>query len=229
MFDWFKWKGELSTAYGITVQHQPPITLAQERADAVTVFGRSGSFTKLEGEDVYDDILFAFEIATRDEYITPSLAAWLRGSGQLEIANRPGGYYEGRLNNQIKLERMLQGNRSGELIFRCQPYFYHSVSPISTLTTSGTLYNPGNVASAPLIVVSGTGDIVLTVGTQVVELDSVVDSITMDSQLMLCYKGTANTSAQMTGSYILLEPGSNAISWTGTVTSVAITPRWRDV
>ena len=97
-----------------------------------------------------------------------------------------------------------------------------------TITTSGTIVtNPGSVYSEPKITVTGSGDITLMVGTTIVELTGVTESIVIDSALQEAYKGTTLMNDHMIGDFPVLKPGANAISWTGTVTKIVIQPNWR--
>ena len=97
-----------------------------------------------------------------------------------------------------------------------------------TLTAStSTVTNPGSVYSEPVITVYGSGDITLMVGTDIVELEGISGSITLDSQIHEAYSGTASMNSAMSGEFPVLKPGQNAISWTGDVTKVEISPNWR--
>ena len=97
-----------------------------------------------------------------------------------------------------------------------------------TLTTSPTFVNnPGNVYAEPIITVYGSGDITLMVGTTIVQLEGIEDSVTLDSSLMEAYKGADSLNSSMSGEFPLLQPGANAVSWSGSVTSVVVKPNWR--
>lgn len=70
------------------------------------------------------------------------------------------------------------------------------------------------------------------VGSTIVELNGVDGSITIDSVLKEAYKedalGTSTLqNEKMTGEFPILRPGANAVSWTGSVTLLQITPNWR--
>ena len=159
-----------------------------------------------------------------------AVAKWLRGSGTVRFANRPAGVYYARVCNQIPFDRILRGNpqRSFTVTFRCKPFLYLDSSADVTVTASGTtVTNPGAVDSEPLIKVYGSGDITLMVGTQIVELEDVSSQIFLDSEIQEAYKGTTSMNSAMSGEVPKLLPGMNAISWTGNVTSIVITPRWR--
>ena len=159
-----------------------------------------------------------------------AVAKWLRGSGTVRFANRPAGVYYARVCNQIPFEKILRGNpqRSFTVTFRCKPFLYLDNSPDTTITASGsTITNPGAVDSEPLIKVYGSGDITLMVGTQIVELEDISSQIFLDSEIQEAYKGTTSQNNHMSGEFPKLLPGMNAISWTGNVSSIVISPRWR--
>ena len=159
-----------------------------------------------------------------------AIASYLKGSGKVAFANRPGGFYFARIVNQIPFEKILRGNphRSFAVNFRCQPFWYQENVPEITVTTSGAfITNPGSVYSEPVITVYGSGEITLMVGMTIVELDGITDSITLDTPLMEAYKDMTSMNGCMSGDFPTLLPGSNAISWTGNVTKVVIQPNWR--
>ena len=230
MNDYFIWNGVDCRTYGIHVADQPPVTIPQERSTQTNVPGRPGSLTQLEGEDVYDDMVLTAQCFISDPAQIPAIAAWLKGKGTVTFANRTGGHYNARISNQIPFEKVLRGNPhcSFAVNFRCFPFWYQDNAADVTLTTSGTaITNPGSVYSDPVITVTGSGDITLMVGTTIVELTGVSGSIVIDSVLKEAYKGTTLMNDHMSGDFPVLKPGLNAISWTGTVTQVAIKPNWR--
>ena len=65
------------------------------------------------------------------------------------------------------------------------------------------------------------------VGTTIVELTNVSGSIVLDCALKEAYKGTTLMNDHMSGDFPVLKPGLNAVSCSGNVTSVVISPRWR--
>lgn len=230
MNDWFDWNGTRCITKGIHVLEQPTYTLPAERSAFTAVSGRSGSLTTLEGDEVYDDIVLTATCIIDGENRIPTLSAWLKGGGNVTFANRPGGFYKARIVNQIAFEKILRGNphRKFAVNFRCQPFWYQSNVPDITITQStSTVTNPGTVASEPIITVYGSGDITLAVGATIVELTEVNGSITIDSEILECYKGVTGCNAQMSGDFPVLVSGNNAISWIGSVSRVVIQPNWR--
>jgi phage-related protein len=232
MNDWFSWNGVKSTEYGIHITEQPSVIRPAERAVFTNVPGRSGSLTTLEADDVYDDFILPVECAVSDLSRVAEIGSWLKGAGTLELAERPGGYYEARVVNQIEFAKVLRGrsNRTLTVTFRCHPFWCESGVEDIVLTVSGsTVTNPGNVASEPVITVYGSGDITLMVGMTIVELEGVSGSITLDTPLMEAYSGTESMNDRITGEFPTLAPGDTPMSWSGEVSTVAITPNWKYV
>ena len=230
MTDYFIWNGVDCRTKGIHVSELPPITIPLERSKQTIVPGRPGSLTQLEGDDVYDDMILTATCFIVDPAQIPAIAAWLKGKGTVTFANRTGGHYNARIANQIPFEKVLRGNPhcSFAVNFRCYPFWYQENVSDVTITTSGdTITNPGSVYSEPLLTINGSGDITLMVGTTIVELTNISGSIVLDCALKEAYKGTALMNDHMSGDFPVLKPGMNGISWSGNVTSIVISPRWR--
>ena len=221
---WFKWNGVKSTEYGIYVDTQPPITMPAERVSYTQVPGRAGTLTETEGEDVYDDLVLTVYCVMKDGARIADIMKWLKGSGKVEFANRPGGFYYGRVSNQIPFEKVLRGreNRSFSIIFRCKPFWHRQGEQSVTLTGSGSVMNEGSVYSGPIITVKGNGDGTLMVGSTLIELNKLEGSITIDSELQEAYNAQESLNSKMNGEFPRLNVGLNGISWTGGITSVTV-------
>ena len=230
MTDYFIWNGVDCRTKGIHVSKLPPLTIPLERSTQTNVPGRPGSLTQLEGDDVYDDMILTATCFIADPAQIPLIAAWLKGKGTVTFANRTGGHYNARIANQIPFEKVLRGNPhcSFAVNFRCFPFWYQdNVSDVTITTSGGTITNPGSVYSEPLITLTGSGDITLMVGTTIVELTGITSGIVLDCTLKEAYLGTALMNDHMSGDFPVLKPGLNGISWSGNVTRIVISPRWR--
>ncbi len=210
----------------------PEIILPEESVTFTDIPGLSGSLAQTEGADVYKDITLAVKCYCPDP--TPmavmAIAAFFRGSDRLELPNRPDGYYEARVVNQIPFAKILRGNapRSFTVNFRCKPFLHLYNGEIEQAFSSGDfLINPTGVQAKPLITITGSGDITLLVGTQIIELHGIEGGIILDSELQEAYWNDTLKNSCMTGEFPLLGGGNVAISWTGgTVTQVTVVPRW---
>lgn len=234
MNDYFIWKGVSCADKGICVLEQPPYTLPKERLTFTDVPGRSGALTRRQDEDgeVYDDIILEPKCIIKDVRNVQELFNYLRGSGQVTFPTRPEGYYEASIINQIPLDKVMRGrpHRKFSVQFRCKPFLHLRVCADITVSQSLTaVTNPFPISSRPLIKVNGSGDITLMIGTQIVELEDVDGHIMLDCEMQEAYKGDTLLNGSMTGKFPRLLPGVNYVSWSGTVTSVVISPRWRTI
>ncbi len=232
MADWFDFNGTRSTALGVYVAEYPPVTLPEERVEFKQPLGRSGSLALLEGDAVYNDVVLSIDCFVRDLSKIDQIAAWLRGRGALVLGNADNRYYDARCVNQLELAKIMRGHahRSFAAVFRCQPYRYAYPAPATiTKTVSGqTITNSGNVDAEPLIVVTGSGDVTLTIGAKTVQIAGLASKITIDVAAGLAYNGAVNLTGSLTGDWPLtIPPGINAVSWVGDVTKIEITPAWR--
>lgn len=222
---WFEWNGVKSTQYGVYVSEQPPLTMPVERVSYTTVPGRSGALTRTEGIDVYEDLVLTAQCVMKDGARIPEIMKWLKGSGEVTFANRPNGFYEGRVSNQIPFDKVMRGreNRAFAVVFRCKPFWYRRGESEETITQSGgSVTNEGSVITEPVITVSGTGNGVLMIGQTMIELSGLTGSITLDSVLKEAYNGQTGLNHCMSGDFPVLEPGKNGVSWTGGITGVTI-------
>ena len=232
MKDYIIWKGVNSRTVGITVTDLPEIILPEERVTFTDIPGLSGSLAQTEGVDVYKDITLAVKCYCPDP--TPAavamIAAYFRGAGRLELPNRPDGYYEARVVNQIPFAKILRGNspRTFTVNFRCKPFLHlYSGETEETVNSGDFLHNPTGVQAKPVITITGSGDITLLVGTQIIQLNGIDGGIILDSELQEAYWDGVLKNSSMTGEFPVLGEGNTAISWTGgTVSEVMIIPQW---
>lgn len=222
--NYFIWNGRKSTEFGVYVDEQPSITMPTERTVQQTIPGRPGTLTKLEGEDVYEDLVLSVKCVMKNAERIREIMGWLKGSGKVVFPVREGGFYYARVANQIPFDKVMRGreNRTFAITFRCGPFWYVEDEEDVTLTGSGTVENEGTVYSEPVIEVTGTGDGVLMVGSTMVELTGMTGSVTIDSELMEAYDGMESMNGIMSGDFPRLSPGINGISWSGGISKVVI-------
>lgn len=224
----FTFAGVSSATNGLVVKKMPPVQLAEARGEAIEVEGRDGylyqdyaSLAPLEKP---------IQVTLTDLTKINTIKAWLRGEGNLILSTEPDVFYKARVVGRLDLERW-QLLRAGTIQFLCQPHGYLSsgLTPVTKTTKPTTITNPGTAPSKPVIKVTGSGDVTLTINAKNVILTGISGYVTVDSELEECYKDLVGKNNNMTGEWPELVVGSNAISWTGTVTSVEITPNWRNL
>jgi phage-related protein len=159
-------------------------------------------------------------------------AAWLTGSGDLILGNDSTYAYDAQIIDEIRFEKILRGHGHRRFVvpFLCHPLKKKASTEADIeLTSSGTVANIGHVSSRPLIKIEGSGNVTLAVGSYALTITGISTSILIDSDLGIATNAakTANESYKVSGAWPLLVVGNNAVSWTGTVSKVTITPRWR--
>lgn len=95
--------------------------------------------------------------------------------------------------------------------------------------SGGKINNLGTADATPLITVVGSGDIDLAIGGKLIHIDALASQITIDTDSGISLDGSGNDiSGKVTMAYPwTIPPGTSAITWTGTVTSVTIARPWR--
>ncbi len=234
----FTWNGKSTDDFGIEVTRLPDVVSPAIRGSTQTIVGRDG--TLFIGDDALDEMALLVEcylpyeqtdgVASMDE-----IRAWLRGSGWFSQSDVPGRRMKARITDAISFQPLVVGfaDRVFGVTLYADPYQYvYPEAKDAVFTASGTIENPGTAASRPKIILKGSGDITLTVGSCLMVFEGLTDGIVIDSELLDCLNleenQLMNGCAQM-DEFPTLQPGYNAISWSGSVASVTITPRWRYV
>jgi phage-related protein len=120
--------------------------------------------------------------------------------------------------------------------FTVKPYKYLVVNdPVTIAGKYGTITNPTNYISQPIITINATGPVTLTVNGKDFNIKNVTDTMTLSSEREIAYQEyvtgvlTSMNSQIASRDYPLLKPGVNTISATGNVTLITIEPRWRSL
>lgn len=235
----FTWKGIRSTAKGIEVTVLPPVVSATRRDEPHAIPYRSGSLHMQDGalEEIIKpcSVYLPYEQG-RTVAALRELKAWLTGYDWVEFSNDPGRKYRGHIISQIDWTEWMAGfeDREAQIIWECEPYAYHTDAQEITVTSSGTnVINPGTAEARPLIEITGSGQAELMIGGEIIQLDEVGGTIYLDCEAEEAYAMDGqiriNKNGVMTGDFQTLSPGSNMIAWTGSVTQLRLTPRWRDI
>lgn len=215
--------------YGIEIYDRPVNPLPERNVDFIEVPGRDGSLT--QDHKTYKNITIPINcfLRNKDNYQEQFklIKQWLSsGEGDLIFSDEPNLKYTALCVNRIDFTQPYINFGEFPIIFECNPYKRSMDNNKITITNGGTIFNPG-ASSKPIIKVYGTGNIDLTVNSNVVHLTNIVDYVTIDSELVDCYKDAVLFNNNMLGEFPELVPGANTISWTGTVTKIEITPNWR--
>lgn len=228
----FYFNDSSSSDHGVRLINVYIPSLPAARGKVETPPGRNGELWMAEG--CYDTITIKLQCrANKSKH--SEIGGWLTGRGKLRFSSAPGFEFIGRVSKQVDFKQLTAD--SDPLIeftvtFALQPFRYVYPAPAAQeITTSGgTITNPGTVFSQPEIKLTGSGDITLVVNGYSVEARSLADGAVIDCELMETFnlaKTASLNSSFVMDEFPVLRPGTNIITWTGSVTKVEITPRWR--
>jgi phage-related protein len=214
---------------GFALKGRPNIPSAEKKYESTEVEGRDGNLTRFLG---YEDlkfsltfnILFQLDIKQKLREIKGVLAQ----ASTLSFDDSPNFYYKIKQAQISETESVIKASGVFSVDFVAEPFEYEVTSSTSYTAKPINLTNKTTTEALPLIKITGTGTVVLTVNDISVTLTGLTSSITLDSELQEAYTGlTTNMNSNMNGDFPVFKIGSNTITWTGTVTNVEINPKWR--
>lgn len=224
-----------NTLTGLLISKLPPITKPKQRTQTEEIDGRDGDIVTTLGYGAYDKTI---DIGLYGDFDIEDIMTYFNSSGTVTFSNEEDKYYNYQIVDQIDFDRLIRF-RTAKVKMHVQPFKYSSVEGTRTYNITSeeeiTINNSGNYVSKPVISITGSGTINLSVNgyeVLVIELGEDATTITIDTANMEAYN--QNTSELMnrsvTGDYdnLYLNSGSNTISWTGTITQIQITnySRW---
>lgn len=229
----FTFGGKNSADYGVYLTERPVIRTAERDMEFVEVSGRDGSVAIDLGR--YKDVDIDLEAYISGDTHLREASAWLSGDGQMTFSDQPNIAYRAYITESVDFERVCRTSASRiiSIPVRLAPFRYAYPEPEAVVFTStgGTIENPGTAAAQPRLKIECNSDFVLTINGYTIESKSLTaDGVIVDCELQDCYDltGAQNMNTYMIiDEYPVLSPGENAISWTGGITSLEITPRWR--
>jgi phage-related protein len=221
---YFVWKGINSLNKNIGVEKLPDIERPEANIKKIEIEGRSGYLTE-DSSDTYKSIIKTCECYLKNGSVE-EISAWLTGLSEVVFSNEPDRKYKATIINKIPFTKIVPAVKKFIVIFDCQPFKYQVSQGIIALTEPGVIINQGTVESRPILKIYGTGDISVTVNGNTFSVIGLTDYVTVDSDLMDCYRDTELWNNKMTGDFPVFFVGQNSISWTGNITKIEITPNW---
>lgn len=225
---YFVWKGVDSRTMSIWVQQYPPIVRPPERYETVTIPGRPGALTMLEGSDVYDPYVREMKIMPKPGANIYQIMRWLTGSGAVIFGHEPNRSQQARIYDEVDFQKEFAQQRSAVLRFLCDPFktLVTVEEPITVDLTAEnyTITNPGDVTAYPLLTATCTGSFAITIGDTRIVLSNASGTATID-----CESGAimAEGNYRTYGDFGCFPLGNTVITWEGDITGLTIQPRWR--
>ena len=227
----FIWNGTRSDEMGIVVDQEAEIVRPEERVEHVTIPGRGGDLTQTEGTDIYNSYIRTVHIAVKGMEAMMRAAQWLTGDGEITFSAQPELKQKARAYGSTTMTKHSARSSwwEGDIQFYCDPYKRLLNEGDSLITESGTaITNPGSMDALPLIVMHGSGSVTLRMGGNSLVIPELTDGWAVDSEnkWILGTNGRPVMGA-WSGTFPVLPVGESLIQWTGWITSLIITPRWR--
>ena len=220
---YFIWKNIDCRAMGCRLSGPAPIIRPEERVDHITIPGRSGDLTLLQGDDIYNSYIQTVTLLAHGADRMGEIYDWLRGSDYVTFSGEPDKRQAARIIGAITLNRHAFNLDwwTGEVQFYCQPLKLIRIDQDVTVTTSGTaVLNRGDVEAKPLwkITASDTSATVAAGGKSmtVTGLTSGnVYYIDSDAQEVYNSDKSAILTGNSSGNFPVLTPGSNNVTGSG--------------
>ncbi len=234
---WFA--GRCSADFGLLVDGTESFAGPERDVDTVSVPGRSGELVLDNGRYKNVQISYTVGLPRHSPMQIPAIRGWLlsaQGYQRLEDSFQPEHYRLARLRGSVDFE-MRNLRRVGEatLTFDCKPQLYRKdgTHPLP-LPSPTTVCNPTANAAQPLIRVFGSGAGTVVVGGVTVQVKALDGELVLDCEAMDAYRVTDGVAVNLNNNisapeFPVLSPGETAVSWTGGVTRLEITPRWFDL
>ena len=222
------WLGESSTTInGLLISELPPISKPPMRVKETFIDGRDGSIIENLGYSSYDKNVV---IGLHGNFDINEVIKYFTGEGLVVFSNEPDKAYTAKIVGQIDYNRLLR-YRQATVTFRVQPFKHKANEATTTIKTMGaTVRNEGLETSKPKMTIYGSGTVTIIVnGSSIFEytFPSGESKVIVDSETENAWLGYELKNRNMNGDFPILEPGSNIIKWSGTVTSIEILPRSR--
>lgn len=215
----------------LIIEEKPSIPSPEKNVIKTEVEGRNGSLVEDLGtyKEIEININFSlFDINNLNNSLR-QIKQWLIGTindKKLTFSDDLDYFYKVTNVKIGDIAKTLEILGRFTVTFTCEPFLYSKDGlNIITLLTAGNINNHG-VTSLPIITIYGNGSITLGWNDKEIVLTNIINYVTIDSQMMNCYKDSTLMNSNMSGDFPKLQEGINNINWTGNVTRIDIIPNW---
>ena len=227
---YFIWNGVNSSTKHIIMNDRAPIIRPEERVNHVTIPGRSGELTQVEGDDIFSSYIQSLAVTVEGKTNVPAAEAWLRGDGYVTFDTQPTLKQRARIINAVTFQRHSRNADyyTGDVQFYCDPVKYQTTEEGITVTSSGTtLTNPGTLPAFPLMAITGSGAVSITIDGKQLIIPELTTGWVADCENQWILASNVPQMNAWTGEFPAIPVGSSTITFSGSITKIEITPRWR--
>lgn len=242
MNETFTFGGVVSSVYGVYISGESVFNSPARDVNMITVPGRNGTIAIDNGrfeniEVTYPAFCWASDQAAFADNVSDFRNAMKAMTGYQRLSDdyNPNEFRLGVYIDAFEVSPA-QYNNAGEfeIVFDCKPqrWLVSGETPVA-VGNGGTITNPTNFASSPLIKITGYGTLTVA-GRSLVLASGATYPVYIDCELMEAYElnnldEAINRNSLVTyqgGIFPQLEPGTNTVTFSGNITAVEITPRW---
>ena len=227
---YFIWNGVSSADMDIVMNNRVPIVRPEERVNHITIPGRAGELTQVEGENIFNSYIQSVEISIREKANVPAAEMWLKGDGYVTFDTQPDLQQRARVINAVTFQRHSKNADwyTGEVQFYCEPIKHPANEEDIEITESGeTLENPGTLPAMPEIQMEGSGAVSISIDGVTLIIPDLTSGWTADCENQwICLNGVPQMNAWQ-GEFPQIPVGESMITFTGNITKLTITPHWR--
>ncbi len=220
----FTFKGIHASYYNVVVNLLPPFKKASKKVNIINIEGKDGTIVEELG---YEGYVLPCKITLMDMTKLDEVMAWLSGSGALVRDDDDTKKVNVSIYNEVSYQKIIGVAEASFEFYVSDPFRYLISESDITLTANGTLTQGGTVFSEPLIKLTGTGLVEVTINGRVFSYNFDTSYVYLDSKLHKAYYLTNKKNRKLSGNFPILDVGLNTISWTGNITEMVITKRTR--
>lgn len=210
-------------AFGVRMSGPAPIVRGEERVNHVTIPGRPGELTLTEGEGIFHSYIHTISISVRGGYHVRDVYNWLKGSGYITFSGEPDRRQKARVIGALTLTKISRNmdRWAGEVQFYCEPLKELMSPAVTEITSSGSsVMNAGDVKSKPKITATASGtSMTITAGGKTLEITGLTSAvqyiIDCEAGMVTNAAGDENLTANSSGNFPELAPGSNTVTGSG--------------
>lgn len=228
---YFIWNGTRSDTKHILFNDRVPIIRPEERVEHIVIPGRPGEMTQVEGANIFNSYIQTLSITVDGKDNVPAAEAWLTGEGYVTFDTQSTLRQKARIINAVTFQRHSKNANyyTGDVQFYCEPIKRALTDTGIEVTSSGTaLTNPGTLPAFPLIEITGSGAVSISIGGKTLLIPACVSGWKADceNQWILDSNGVPQFDAWQ-GEFPQIPAGNSTVLFTGSITKLTITPHWR--
>lgn len=239
MTEYFQYGGQKSSEFDLVMESD--LSFSSPEADITFV-----SVPGLDGELAIDNKSLKNVIRSYPCKIIPSsgvtiekragqISSWLKNDiawKEFIFSGDPDFIYTAMFYEKYDVNKLIVDYHQVVLNFTIKPYkFLKSGQILQTVSNGQVIKNIGNRVSRPRLIIEGTGDITINIGSAKLILKGVDKGVIVDS-LRNTITDLSESRPQWDKAYSLPPKcgiGDQKITYTGSVTKLQIIPRWEDV